>query len=531
MPPTNAMIEADLNAADWRGRLDVLPLKRVAAFRRGGQSLHLKPKRTTADRAEPGIVVRIDADQHHGQTDARALVERLNAALFDGKLYHEPSRRGHAAYLTIAFAPYPGTSVYPSAKRINERVDQLQAALVALAAAWGFAATVEVNGRFAQLGRRDDGSRKLLNAGRWFRAPRCAGAGDVDTLIGSAFGEDVVGRAVIAAGGVQAPAPAPAPEPTARPRPSVPPSRPTIDQRLGALAALESTGDKHRDRCRCMRRALRTLLGHPRSWPAELTDEQAGRAVDLANELYVAAGMATGARDAKRDAAFGRIARFVLTAAPTSQDNGRHDGPFFGVDDLARAAELVRSLIPAAKLDAINDAPACRAAFRSVRIDYAQLALCLCTVTKNAVTSAGACPTSAISGMFAWFGVRWTNSTIATMVKLLMAAGLIGHTRNGSYKPGQWCRSFQPTAQAWSLPFIQHLAPDVTPDAPANDVTAGPSNPLQPFHFPSMKFTPTLEQDADLYGDAYFAALALDRDDQPEIPAAFGPFDVAPLRA
>lgn len=280
--------------------------------------------------------------------------------------------------------------------------------------------------------------------------------------------------------------------------PSAPRLGLSLDQRLALLAKLDATGDKHRIRCRLIRQAVKTVLGHPKDWPHVLTPEQAERVIDHANDLYRWSGLSTGLRDSKQHAAFNARARRMLTPSQPG------DLLIFTDADLARATDLVRSLIPAATLDAINASPTCRAAFGSVRIDHAQLALALCTVAKNSLTSDGDCPVTALGGMFDFFKVRWTNSTLCTIVRLLREAGLIRYTHGGSYRPGQWCRSFAPLNQAWSLPFIQHLEPEPAADPPAR------FNPCRSSVEQGMKFTSSFDDDSDHFGMRYFEALALD---------------------
>jgi len=55
------------------------------------------------------VQLRIDLDQHSGETDGRVAAEWLSKTFFKERLYHEAtSAQGHAAWATIALPPLNG---------------------------------------------------------------------------------------------------------------------------------------------------------------------------------------------------------------------------------------------------------------------------------------------------------------------------------------------------------------------------------------------------------------------------------------
>jgi hypothetical protein len=448
MPPTSETVERHLNAGGWQGRLATLKLGRVAAYRRGGLPLHLKPLR---DRDRPVVVIRLDADAHDGEPDAAQLVERLSETFFDHRLYQEPSRRGHSGYLVVEITPFPdldGRTIHPGARRINADVDAMQAALSTLAGAWGFKAKIEVNGRFMQLGTRDDGTRTVVNAGRWFRAPRCPNAGDVQRLLGSRFGDAVIRTLVSAAGGFPALAGAPATAPV----PAAARAAPAPARRTSQRNELEDAGDVFTNRVNVAAVVkAEWVRGHEVSG---FDDDVLAAMVERANTLYESAELARGRRDAARDGCFRSLFRGMMR---THDRDACGSGLWFDDPDLEYYDTLIRSRTPRWKLKKLNADNA--VALDGRKLDYRKLTYIACTFGKNTNTRDGHCPMTALIGMLGHYGMSANGTLVRLATDVLIHIGLVERTQ-ASYKPGRWCRKYRMVGRGRDAPFIVHLKSD-----------------------------------------------------------------------
>ncbi len=136
---------------------------------------------------------------------------------------------------------------------------------------------------------------------------------------------------------------------------------------------------------------------------------------------------------------------------------------------LARALELVSSLIPNSELRAANDANRAKLHWREV--DRYTLAIHLCTdtlnsLTEDATTGLEESPVEGIMGMLKHleFGRQAYGTVVRVARELLVGAHLLYCTDasyergDGNYQgPTGQCRKWIPVGQAWSLPFISDI--------------------------------------------------------------------------
>jgi len=92
------------------------------------------------------VQLRIDLDQHSGETDGRVAAEWLSKTFFKERLYHEAtSAQGHAAWATIALPPLNGR--YLPKTTVHEHLTRLVKALNVLLPAHCFKlSNIEVQG-------------------------------------------------------------------------------------------------------------------------------------------------------------------------------------------------------------------------------------------------------------------------------------------------------------------------------------------------------------------------------------------------
>lgn len=456
---TNSRIERHLNApADWRSadRLTKLPAWRLAEYRRGINSrpLYCRPKR---NRQNQFVAVRLDFDQHQGQTDAVAAREAVNNHLFGGTLYCEPSKRGESAWIVIHFTPVGeknGETLFPGKHGINRLLNQWQTALQKWVADRGFTSTIELNGRFTTPGTLDDGTKVIADGHRGspFKMPRCPNTGDAARLHDSRITEWALTQALAADPAPIQPTPDPKPITTTK----KPPRR--LYRQLAILVKLVTTGDKNKDRCRCVRQAMKQVIGHPKSWPDFLTDDQFDAVIELANDIYEKAGLNRGARDRQRNEAFRRIAKWMLSAEPAFDPaSPGSDQLWFGADDIAQATEYWQSTVSREELDAINANKKLRG---QARITHEGIALAHLMMIKDAVMSNGHVPALAIRNFLQYMGINAKGTYTSIVCELIRERGQMEYTHNGSFKKGRWCRSYRPTGNSLNLPFVSHMKPE-----------------------------------------------------------------------
>jgi hypothetical protein len=213
-------------------------------------------------------------------------------------------------------------------------------------------------------------------------------------------------------------------------------------------------GDKHPRRTQCIREAIRQVLPVQQWDGTSVTAEQRAVVKDEFNRLYHSRGYNGGARDRERDAAADRIINWFFDTYDRSIAGvGKGSGIWFDDVDLKRADELCRSMIPAVELAELNRDPN----LKRCPITYGHLAVALCFIAKNAITSNGAVPTTSIMHGLRFFGLASNGTQVATIIKLLWTKRLIGYLKTG-YCPGL-ARKYTLGEQTWSLPFIADLKP------------------------------------------------------------------------
>lgn len=462
---SNERVERHLNAGkDWRERLRKLSLREVALMRRGGQKLYLKPARTAAAKA---ITVRFDADAHHGETDATDLIHFIREKLGLGVTYQEHSERGHSGYLTLDIPlstnPISGNQYFEKRERTNLRIRLVEASLKLLTAHEGFAAGIEVKGSYTAPAILDDGTRKLLPGcrGSMVKLPRCPNPGDIDRLLAARLPVSSVDSIIHSAyrllgTGHQIDLSKPALKAaavllmdlrnwsTANVTPCHDLATPVATQsklsriattkahriNRGVAAKLDSTGDKHRDRCRAVSRAIKAVLG--RTFDSDtVTDEQFSEIVDAANTIYEQSGLAGGERDTARDTAFRSIARRMIRSTDR-RDTVRieHEGDepgWFGDEDVAAMDHYLRSKLPKNALEQV--AADNKPKLNGAKITYRALAISLLTIAKNSMLSGGDVPSTSVSGMLRHLGIRSNGTHVRVLRDVLARLGLIEGNR------------------------------------------------------------------------------------------------------
>jgi hypothetical protein len=457
---TNERVELHLNAgpADWQSRLDKLKVYQTTDHRRGADTIYCRPK---YDASNPMITVRIDADAHHGEQDARQLIEAIKLEFFGSRLYTEASERGHVAYATFILNPLAiehgerrGEVWSPSKRAANNLIAELQQALRAFRIARGFQATIEVNGSFTLIAHLEDGHKRLIQRGGHTKLPRCRADEDVIRFAQSTFNEGLIHQIIYTV--KQMPVqPAAQHEPQAVPQ-AVGPAKPIGKARKPRRESMSrqhiaDTGDKHKNRWQCVRHAVRQIVGRHFS-PDQVSDAEREQIIEQANRLYEVNGFAGADRDSSRDKDFRHcLNKQLATHDPEAMGSGGQNGELcFNEHDLHEAEEIIKSSISKAAIDSINLTNASK--LDSARVTYWCLAIALCTFTKNHFVT-GSCPTTAVIGMLNYFGIRSNGSHFKVMRAMLMDAGLLDFARK-SYRKGSYARDYCPTGPALRLPFI-----------------------------------------------------------------------------
>lgn len=438
------------------------------------------------------MIGRVDMDAHHGEPDlaeaAQWVGEVLAANLPGGRdhIYSCPSsRQGQSLYLIVqifdaaAKRNDPDYRPATSIARMNAQMDLLGKSLRTLAQNEGFQADVEdVMGRFPVIDHED----KLDEMGVPLRPPKLIelpqhgrvklpstwnGLQAIRNLkpIGLFHFQKMV--ETLSAAAAQCPKPekpekptSPTPEPFPLTAAASATSSSTTSYPRRALQPLTPTGSKFADRQRCISRAMRILgLG--------ASDHEI---IELANSLYVEAGMASGPRDADRDRAFADILRHFKRTWDGETRGGQALGGqaeggsevWYGADSLAVADRLCRSRISNARLDEAIEA--CRKS-HSPLISRDHLAHVVCVISKNMnrapddpkyAEADRCCPLTAIVGMWKSNGLAGDDRSAGIAVKLILDSKLV--STDGKWFQGH-ARRFELSAAVWNLPFLAELKP------------------------------------------------------------------------
>jgi serine/threonine protein kinase len=192
---TNKRVELHLNSKGWQDRLSAMPQFQLERHRRGDCSMFIRPRHDWRS-FDQKLLLRIDGDEHHGETDAAKGIKRLTDEFLQGA-YDERSPHGHSAYIRIVGIPHqpncpPGRK--PRHKDIeqwkrgaNEWIEQLQRALASLFKHWGISAPIEVQGKRTLIEFDKTGQRRISLRPSAMRTPRCPEPGDIDKLCASQF--------------------------------------------------------------------------------------------------------------------------------------------------------------------------------------------------------------------------------------------------------------------------------------------------------------------------------------------------------
>ncbi|MDB5325688.1 MAG: hypothetical protein JWM57_1257 [Phycisphaerales bacterium] len=486
---SNHIIAKHLNAgADWRNRLPKIKLREIAERRHFGRELFMKPIRTATDKT---IAVRFDADAKHGETDAKALVNWIATKL--PGLYDEPSKSGHSGWAFFDLTPMTfrdGTINYERRERTNKAIDLLQAALRLLAADAGFASDIETKGRFSTPVIDDEGTRRMPdgNRGDQIKMPKCGKEGSVQCWAASRFSisaayaivheaRDLLGRphnidlsnsklamsaqlvldskAMLFANVTPNYSSAPT---IAVAKAKLTKIRKRKQTKLKAVAkkVVEDTGDKHHNLNLCASRAIRSMLGTKYD-PTTVKEEQVQDLVDIADAIYASSGLAKGERDQDREMHFVTIIKWMIRThsvklASKSKDGELPEGWFDLEVDAPAADKLIRSKLSKKALEDLNIRY--HSKFDGSKLTYYVLAIALITYTKNALTSDGDVPVTAIMGMCRHFGIRCPGGMAKVVRETLSKLGLIEGNR--TWGSGQ-CESFKIKAKALFLPFVMKM--------------------------------------------------------------------------
>lgn len=443
---TNERVEQHLNAVGWQDRLPSVTEKQVAAHRHTNATVRIRPQRQTSN---PSMAIRVDVDQHNGQTDGRALLDKIVSEL-GLNAYCEESPKGFSGYIVVEGWPeydIDGLTRWISAANMNRHIDRFQDALQRLAHSWGFAASVEVNGRFTLTCRDEDSYRHIISRGGHFRAPRCKTMDDVQRLENASTTYGSTLRIINAAS--RLPAPTKTAAQGGAPAGAIERVKLFLamceaeDRQEQPTSKLEASGNKFHDRSRCVSQAIRELG----------IEGDTELLVSRANAIYEAAGLNSGSRDDDRDECFrGIIEHFRQTYDPDAMGSGTL---WFDDPDLKRAADLTASRISNEALDARN---AKLRRSHSPLMTRAGLAIVLCTIGKNVSTNEGACPIAAIVRMLHHFDLRANVATASAYVYLLITAGFTSTNRR--YAEG-FCRKYQLDDLTYSLPFLIEVKADL----------------------------------------------------------------------
>jgi hypothetical protein len=444
---TNEVVERHLNAGtdEWQARLQPLAQYELESYRQGGGTIYARPRFNVS---RPAIFVRIDIDEHHQQTDGKGLLKWLAShEAFAGKLYFEPSPHGWSAYATLILPRYEmpdGTARTPKLGQVNALLDQWQRHLQQQTATAEFKSTVEIKGRFTIKGTKDDSSRFIHHRGSACRLPKCLGGdADIDRLAASEFPLSIVGM-------MQAPTQQPTIVPQDVELPAMPPAPKRRSRARGRH--IEDSGDKHTNRCRATRRAIQSILGKA-FIPATVKTDECVAIHELTNTLLEENGLTSGRRDKKRDEAIRAIIKWELRTHDPNAAGAGSDVFFTFECDVARSEDIIRSKLSSRRLFEIQEEN--RAKLQGAEITYHALALTLCTVAKNWATT-GSVPITSLIGMLRYFSICTNGSHARALLTVLKSLGLVTCISR-SYKPGRWCRKYQPAGAAIHLPFIQHL--------------------------------------------------------------------------
>lgn len=412
-----------------RIRIPKLTQTDICLHRHGKARLSCRP----AYRSDPELgiapttVLRIDIDAHAGQADAEAMAKRINADLFDGRLYDEPSPRGWSLYAVVELPMY-------TRKRVcNEVVKRLEQTLQAWRLARGYSSTVEVAGGYLII--RDS---EIVDAPRRVALPICKTEADVNRLIDTRRiylddVEQVIGKLSHLL--------------LDEPKQDTQPRRASRPRGTLSRVIVEDTGDKHRNRAICMGFARQRIIG----WRTTPTQDEWARAIDEADAIYVYNGLATGERDRERDQAFDAILTRLLRDTESTASNASDREPWIDfATDVDRAEQIIRSKLPKRRLARIHNG---HSGLRRAKLTYRLLALVLVADAKNAERNPhGATPTACTLGLLRWAGTKlnWTQLRIARLI--IEQLGLMRMT-DSTYHTGRSQRRVIAGATE-RLPFI-----------------------------------------------------------------------------
>lgn len=489
----NLRIEKHLNAGEnWHDKLAKLQLWEVARMRRGGFPLYLKPSRKANQPAT--IALRFDADAHHDEPDASALIDWISNTYFSGRLYDETSTRGWSGYAVFDLQPIElqnGDTVWEKKERTNATIKLLDAAMQVHRAKMGFKAAIEVKGSYTSTATDDEGCRKIVSRGSMVKLPTCRDEGDVVRLVNSQFPVSIAHRIIsdarrlVASGDVAIDAKLQSaanlllndakwqkanmslfidgqyvPQPPA----TVKRAKPSRKSRRGSNTIIEDTGSKVTNRNKCVSMAIRQLLGTAYD-PDAVSDEDFDAIVEGANAIYEQNKLNGHERDGARDKEFHRIARrMVKTHRPMPAGAGTKSKPggVWFVDDKqipdadAQIAEqLARSRVSRRKLNQYNRRYKER--LNGVKLSYRMLGLAICTYAKNRCTSEdqmGGVPSSSVPQMLRAFGLRADGGTAAVLREILVD-DLHLFSSDRTWTTGR-CERFTITSKViLNLPFLK----------------------------------------------------------------------------
>lgn len=456
---SNERAELALNAGTQRWKFQKrIRVRDLARHRRSEITIRSTPVRR-------GIVrLRFDGDAHRGEPDARQVIERI-ARYFGPTLYIEMSERGCAGYAEIELPRLPwygpietspnldGT-YFESARKLNDRLDALQATLVTLLKAEGFKASIEVNGRLEiRLPQKDDTGKivnwKIVTRGRTAKLPRCRQDSDVPRLIASRFDWSIIERIIRdapALGKITQP-------PTLDVAPAEPKSQ--LKRTASGCMTIRDTGDKNLNRWSCCREIALPLLGSVDEF-SDIDEATQHRLIESANTIYESSGLNGGERDAARDRAFRQKFKAMFSGYDPEFGGKGHGGLWFDEDDDFRFAEqIVRSVVSKRELKMLRQTPKLRGplTFPTIR-----MALVMIGKTCNNAARGHAMedvPAKALIGFFRYFGIIVNGTFVRVVVDLLEAKNLLAINR--SYRAGHYSRRMELRGAACRIPFLRHL--------------------------------------------------------------------------